>query len=245
MVFIIGFPRSGTTWIQNEFSKLKNTFVPVNETFFLTRYFNRLFHAWKLDVADESVNGISKLLSEQEYLEWLQSSSRELFGKMGWDGESYLVEKTPYNIMYPNELSKLCPNAHVVLILRKPEDVYRSLLRISDLEWGGWAKQYVEPEEFCKKWNERFRNIHQFRNLFGERFHTIIYESAKENDGELSLITKQIFGQSLDSKLMGAGGKELISQQDFQSNSIVKLDDEIEDYIRERCYPRYHKALKL
>ncbi|MGB1589647.1 MAG: sulfotransferase, partial [Candidatus Poseidoniaceae archaeon] len=71
MVFIIGFPRSGTTWIQNEFSKLSNTFTPTNETFFLTSYFNRLFHAWKLDTEDTSVNGISKLLTEHEYIEWL------------------------------------------------------------------------------------------------------------------------------------------------------------------------------
>ena len=245
MVFIVGFPRSGTTWIQNEFSKLENTFTPKNETFFLTRYFNRLFHAWKLDGEDKSVNGISNLLTEQEYIEWLKTSSIELFRKIGWDGKSYFVEKTPYNIMYPNELSKLFPQSHVVLVLRKPESVYSSLLRISDLDWGSWAKQYLEPEEFCKKWNERFRHIHQFRKLFGERFHIICYESAKNNHEELSEVTNKIFDQELDTNLSGIGGIDLISQTSFQSNSKDKLDNEVSDYIKERCYPRYHKALNL
>ena len=245
MVFIVGFPRSGTTWIQNEFSKLEKTFTPTNETFFLTSYFNRLFYAWRKDKEDRSVNGINNLLTEQEYLEWLRVCSRALFEKIGWDGESYFVEKTPYNIMYPNELSKLFPQSHVVLVLRKPEAVYSSLLRISDLEWGSWAKQYLEPEEFCKKWNERFRHIHLFRELFGERFHIISYESAKDNHDELSEITNKIFKQKLDTNLRGDGGIDLISQDGFQSNSNDELDNEVTDYIKERCYPRYHKALNL
>lgn len=245
MVFIVGFPRSGTTWIQNEFSKLENTFTPTNETFFLTRYFNRLFRSWKQDVEEKSVNGISNLLTEQEYFEWLRTCSIELFGKIGWDGKSYFVEKTPYNIMYPNELSKLFPQSHVVLVLRKPESVYSSLLRISDLDWGSWAKQYLEPEEFCKKWNERFRHINQFRKLFGERFHIICYESAKNNHGELSEVTNKIFNQKLDTNLTGKGGIDLISQTNFKSDLVKELDAKTAEYIRERCYPRYNKALNL
>lgn len=245
MVFIIGFPRSGTTWIQNEFSKLENTFTPKNETFFLARYINRLFWAWNLDNKDNSVNGISKLISENEYIDWLQNISIDLFKKLGWGGERYFVEKTPYNIMFPNELCKLFPNANVVLILRKPESVYRSLLRISNFEWGEWAKKNIEPEQFCKTWNERFRHIHLFRELFGERFHIISYESAKNNHEELSEITNKIFKQKLDTNLTGDGGIDLISQAGFQSNSTDQLDDEVSDYIKERCYPRYHKALNL
>lgn len=245
MVFIVGFPRSGTTWIQNEFSKLENTFTPTNETFFLTSYFIRLFYAWRIDKEDESVNGINNLLTEKEYLEWLQISSRELFRKIGWDGETYFVEKTPYNIMYPNELSKLFPQSHVVLVLRKPEAVYSSLLRISNLEWGSWAKQYLEPDQFCKKWNERFRHIHLFRELFEERFHIISYESAKNNYGVLSEITNKIFNQEMVIEKQGKGGIDLILQEGFQSNSSLELDNEIADYIRERCYPRFHKALNL
>ena len=114
--------------------------------------------------------------------------------------------------------------------------MYSSLLRISGLDWGSWAKQYLEPEEFCRKWNERFRYIHLFRELFGERFHIISYESAKSIHEELSEVTNKIFNQELDINLTVE--KEVSMQIYKRLDGLVKeLDAKTAEYIRESVIP--------
>ena len=242
IVFIIGFPRSGTTWLQNELSCYSGTFSPTNESFFLSRYMIRLFRAWNVDQEDDSVNGLSKLISEDEFIDWMRNSCIDLFRKFGWDGEEILIEKTPYNIVFPRELHRLFPHSKVLMILREPLEVFKSHKRISQLEWGTWALNDVK--EFSRRWNERLSNAHTFKELFGDRFHIVEYQSLKNDSDVIRKIATLVLGNEPEALIVeGDGGSNLLSLPEFKSKGPVILDNDEVNFIQDNCIEIYNQLI--
>ena len=175
LIFLVSVPRSGSSYLQSLLGSSNKVFTTPNETMFLTRYISKLLRAYDQDCMDNSVNGVAKLIDQEDFLDWVRRMVLDLFHKMGFDYKGgYFLEKSPYNIVYADELYRLFPESKVIHIVRNPLDVVKSHKRINKLSWGGWATGSIE--EISEKWSKRIWHTQKFKVLFGPSFLEVKYE---------------------------------------------------------------------
>lgn len=120
LVFLVGFPRSGTTLTEQMLSTHKNIKVSSEEPFIYDTYTNmgKLLNNNKN--YPESLNTLSAkelTILRNSYLEKLLQSL-----KQPTNTKLTLVDKNPYNIIYLDLIYRLFPNANILTILRDPRD---------------------------------------------------------------------------------------------------------------------------
>lgn len=138
-VFIVGFPRSGTTYLQSLLST-QNDFWSLPETHFFTdivnfsknngrseiNYIKSQVEKWlgisvHENIVEEYLKGKdSKFLFESIVTQYNNQISRFNIN------EKRLIEKTPYHFMYVDDLVGMYPEAKVIGIVRSPLDVIDS-----------------------------------------------------------------------------------------------------------------------
>ena len=149
LVFIVGSPRSGTTWLQ----RLLATHPRV-QTGQESRLFNYLappLRLWREDMASATVigrsgTGMACYLTEEEFFaiqkKYLALLLEPMFRHLQ-PGQIFL-EKTPGHAQFIPEIVQLLPAAKIIHIIRDPRDVVASMLAASKT-WGrGWAPRGVK-----------------------------------------------------------------------------------------------------
>lgn len=150
-IFVIGFPRSGTTLLL-DFLKASGHF-PV-KGFGESHFFSYFY---------KSYGSLSKPANRQRFLEAIYASnwfrgtglSRDELPPLSEaeqreyapyflavmdtlalkQGFSRWIEKTPWHLLYINEIAAAIPNARFILIVRDPRDVVLSVSRLRDRGW--------------------------------------------------------------------------------------------------------------
>jgi hypothetical protein len=151
-VFVVGYPRSGTTLVHGTLAASKNVL-----TFRETHYFSRLFEG---NLIKRWWRGRRRHLEIIIYSIFLQHDARELYvaeakrwpsepvrrfvkavdrltesrGRMMW------VEKTPRHLHFVDRLEQRVPGSDFVHVLRNPLDAVLSLYRATNRHprlWGG------------------------------------------------------------------------------------------------------------
>lgn len=177
-VFIVGFPRSGTTLLQSLVAT-QNIY-----TFPETHYFNLVLSSIKTDgdkVDDDYVKIVSSieerypLSDEAKDCVWLTLRKRnldikKLFEILVIDGllkqgvlESDLssvrwLEKTPSHAFKLQQISRYYPQAKFIYILRNPLDTFSSWRRVSH----GWGQDAQPVEEYADLWLKLLRAAERF-----------------------------------------------------------------------------------
>ena len=145
--FLIGAPRSGTTWLQSLLGAHPAIVTPQE-----TGVFHRFLAPWsdefdrKVDLArqagrEERVVGLPVVLTRERFdgvlrhvLDVVGDAATELK-----PGARVVLEKTPENARHVPLIKRLVPDARFIHIVRDGRDVAASLLAASD-SWGGrWA----------------------------------------------------------------------------------------------------------
>jgi Sulfotransferase family len=140
LVFVVGCPRSGTTWLQ----KLLASHPAIRtgpETDIFSKYTGRAIHAFRADRNRPRLKGLQCYLSEAEFLELQRSfvlqALRKVLNPLR-PGEIFL-EKTPEHALYIGDIHGCFPQARFIHLLRDPRDVTASLLA-AGRSWGSsWA----------------------------------------------------------------------------------------------------------
>lgn len=150
-VFLLGAPRSGTTWLQTMLGAHPAIAAPQE-----TGVFHRFLAPWadeferKVDLAerlagDERVVGLPVVLTRERFDELL----RHAFGVVHdgalemKPGASIVVDKNPENAKHVDLIRRVVPHARFVHIVRDGRDVAASLVAAS-ATWGGrWAPNDV------------------------------------------------------------------------------------------------------
>ncbi len=149
MVFIVGAPRSGTTWLQ----RLLATHPRVRtgqESKLFRWYIAPQLRMWTMETTreqnPETANGrggtgLSCYFREEEFISvlkrYLWLLMQPMIGSLRSD--ELFVEKTPSHAFCIGEIKRLLPQSRIIHILRDPRDVVASLLAVSR-SWGAaWA----------------------------------------------------------------------------------------------------------
>jgi len=149
LLFVVGCPRSGTTWVQRLLAAHPQVKTGQESNVFAS-YVGPQLRSWrrKLNITTGGRGGLGLAcyLTEKEFLFALKAYLNLLMAPMLAQlqpGDIFL-EKTPSHALFLLEILELLPKARFLHIVRNPRDVIASLLAASK-SWGKtWAPSKVE-----------------------------------------------------------------------------------------------------
>jgi hypothetical protein len=148
-VFVVGCPRSGTTWLQHMLAAHPATGGPRHETAMFSSVRglvdNRALHAW---IGRDELFGALRRFCEGLLARCMADQAPDA---------TRLIEKTPHHALHLDLVTAMFPDASIVGIHRDGRDVVRSLLEI---EFGtqsaavaaeGWLQSTRAVREFASQ----------------------------------------------------------------------------------------------
>jgi Sulfotransferase family len=151
ILFLVGGPRSGTTWLQLLLSRSPRI-ATANETHLFTAYTPSLFSAWKHHQRNMRSLGLHNLMREDEYFVLVKRFVCSVMARIAERNPQadIILEKTPDHVLYWQSILKTFPNAWFLHVVRDPRSVVSSLCAAG----AGWGAQWVSREvlENCETW---------------------------------------------------------------------------------------------
>ncbi len=137
-VFIVGAPRSGTTWLQAVLSQHPSFASPPETEIFMA--------LGEIDAryrAEGRRNGIGRAIGTLQFEDWCadlwRRTRRDLLAAA--PGSSRILEKSPDHARHIALIRRLVPGARFIHLVRHPADVVRSTLEASE----GWGHDWASP----------------------------------------------------------------------------------------------------
>jgi hypothetical protein len=187
LIFVVGCPRSGTTWVQ----RLLATHPCVRtgqESDLFDMYVGPQLRAWRQELSDDSSGrggvGLTCYFTDGEFQDILREYLRRLLGPMVGDlkpGELF-VEKTPSHVLYASEIHQLLPEARFIHVLRDARDTVASLLGASR-GWGrAWAPR--RAADAARTWVSHVNAAVEARHHLPKDLFTEVSYEALQSDGQ-------------------------------------------------------------
>jgi Sulfotransferase family len=181
LVFVVGCPRSGTTWIQ----RLLATHPALRtgqESDVFDLYIGPQLRAWEHELDPTSSGrggvGLACYFEDAEFRRLLKGYLLQLLEPMVGalqPGELFL-EKTPSHVMFIPEIQAMLPDARFIHVLRDARDTVASLLQASRT-WGReWAPR--RARQAATMWLSHVQAAKQAQRLLPDRqFFEVRYEA--------------------------------------------------------------------
>ena len=150
-VFLVGCPRSGTTWVQMLLTQHPQV-VTTQETHLFEGYLGPLRKAWERDRTNHRGIGVQAALTEEEFDEVCAEFARRVLTAMAKTapGAEVVLEKTPAHVRHVELILKLLPDAFFIHLVRDPRAVVASLCA-AGRSWGrSWAS--TDPVRNARMW---------------------------------------------------------------------------------------------
>ncbi|TRX57944.1 sulfotransferase family protein [Thalassomonas sp. M1454] len=205
-LFIIGSPRSGTTYLAKYLQK--SSYGKAFETHFIIKYYKNLYRYKPLHT--DNLKRLLKDLSTERYVkQWnIKLNSKEIpIAKNDLDTYLNLVnyicnqiriskhwaDKTPHYIHDWGLLDRLFPQARYIYIIRDGRDVALSLLKKS------WGPNNIYT--CAKLWSEQNNNFEMVQKLEREQRILIVkYEDLIQSPKSTSSLIMSFIGEEHDEK---------------------------------------------
>jgi hypothetical protein len=141
-VFLVGSPRSGTTWLQAMIGS-----HPLIMTGVETHYFRAIKNF--LDSSMKSTGtrtGLGAYLTKEQVITIVREIFWSIISNLPEPQHTpkYFLEKSPGHCFYSGEILSVFPNAKFIHLIRDGRMVVNSMLEISKRPWGYWAPNTVE-----------------------------------------------------------------------------------------------------
>jgi hypothetical protein len=185
LVFIVGCPRSGTTWLQRLLATHPQ--IKTGQESRVFEYVGSQFQIWRQDAASVGVigrggTGLACYMDEERFLAIQTKYLASLLASLTKEvrpGDIFL-EKTPSHALFIPDIARLLPAAKIIHLIRDPRDVVASMLAASK----GWAKA-VAPRRVrpaVRHWHEHVRAAQSAGKLLPPgQFLELRYEDLFEN----------------------------------------------------------------
>ena len=161
VVFIVGCPRSGTTWLQQLLASHPKARTGT-ESFLFSWFIGPQLRRWHKRM-NQNVSvplGLGGYFRQEEFIRnlkrYLHVLMRPMVGNLQ-RGE-FFIEKTPNHALYIEEIMELLPNCKVVHILRDARDTVASLLAASKAKTLHWWHS-DSAKECAKLWVETVKAV--------------------------------------------------------------------------------------
>jgi len=182
MVFLVGCPRSGTTWLQ----KLLASHPRIRsgeESHFFSLYVGPQLRSWNDQKTRHFNGGIGHAAGpqayfrEEEFLDILKNYLAALLNPIvgNLQPDEWFLEKTPSHALYIPEIKQLLPDSRFIHLLRDSRDVVASLMTASR-SWGAsWAPSNAKVA--AAMWMQHVEAVRAAtKNLSSNEFREIRYE---------------------------------------------------------------------
>jgi tetratricopeptide (TPR) repeat protein len=160
-IFLVGFPRSGTTLLDTMLMGLPELSV-LEERPMLAELLTEL--------GEEDLPGLSHERMTQLRDGYFASAVRN-----GWQEGCWLVDKHPLNMARVPAIHRLFPNARFILAERHPADVVLSCY-MANFRLNFAMRSFTDLTEAALTYDTVFRAWHRARDLFGIAAHAVRYE---------------------------------------------------------------------
>ncbi len=151
LAFLVGAPRSGTTWLQLLLARSPSV-VTAQETHLFSAFLRSMVERWTDDRRTGAKVGVVKVLNDDEYRSLLRLASGFVFAKIATSKPSATVvlDKSPTHVQCSREILDAWPDAHFIHIIRDPRSVVASL-RVASRTWAAdWASPRISTN--CERW---------------------------------------------------------------------------------------------
>lgn len=154
-LFIVGAPRSGTTWLQLLLAQHPNV-ATTSETHIYTQYINLLQNRWQHELGREQsghkVNGLTQVISESTFHEAVGAFAKVVFGSAftNKSNPELIIEKTPEHALHADLILNNFPDAYFLNIVRDPRAVANSFVNAAN-SWWTWTES--GPIGIASRWN--------------------------------------------------------------------------------------------
>ena len=207
--FIIGYPRSGTTLLLH-FLMSSGCFpkYKFSESHFFSHYYKRygdlnnnknmavflkeIFDSEWFDVSGIKQEKVMQRLQgrKTDYVNLFTSIMEEISSEQGYDR---WLEKTPWHILYTQEIKKHIPNSKFILIIRDPRDVALSIHHY------GWSKGFFAgPVRAAIAWAWHMKKVMKDLSQCSDDVLMIKFEDLVENAEKSTRIIAEFLGVDMD-----------------------------------------------
>lgn len=190
IVFVVGSPRSGTTWVQKLLGS-HPSIVTAQESEIFTTFIDPAMRNYRAQLDNPSGRGGTGLPCYWTDIEF-RNIMRCVFYSMVRQIPEYIdgklfVEKTPSHALVINSIKIILPKAKYVHIIRDPRDVVSSMISASK-SWGrNWApKNIIQAAIMWRR--HTISAAESLRNLPEEMKMSFRYEELKKDT--LSVVDK-------------------------------------------------------
>jgi hypothetical protein len=187
ILFIVGSPRSGTTWLQRLLATHPQ--IKTGQESRLFQYVGTQFRCWQTDLESASTSrggtGLACYFSEEEFIAIQKKYLAMLLAPMVRELSSgqIFLEKTPAHALFVPEIARLLPSAKVIHLVRDPREVAASMIAASS-GWGGlWAPRRGGPA--IRQWWQHVCGAEQAGELLPPgQFLRVHYEDLHRETGK-------------------------------------------------------------
>lgn len=239
LVFLVGLPRSGTTWLQ----KLLGNHPDVGtaqESHLFNHFLGKQIESWDHMMAFEDGRGgigIPAYQRETEFMDMMHRQVREVLSNCDEYGKgSVFLEKTPDHIRHILDIQRVVPEAKVILMLREPADIIESMLSAGS----GWGRHWapgsvISAIRLCYYFSRKASA--DYSKADQSKIHTVRYEDLRQDpdsviQGLLQFMKLDASSESID--LMKNSKFELHRYGEFAERSGSTIVEEPEGFARKK-----------
>lgn len=246
LIFIVGCPRSGTTYLQSLISKHKKI-VSFPETHFFSCFKNTKKHNYidsdeRRKLKETLITKLTGIINEKNINYILRETISESFSKLIFtlinnykvkvnDNDTFFCEKTPNHFLKIDLIKRLFPECKIIFIYRNPYDVIVS--RKVKIVY----TKNSPIENLAKSWKKMIQNMEKSKIRYSNDIYSLKFENLKKN--------KNIELENLFSFFLS----DLLSFNDYQqsskSNDIILPHETWKLYNENDNYSAYAKSFEL
>jgi len=242
MVFLVGPPRCGSTWLQSMLGNHPDIGT-LQESHLFNHFLGSMMDSWDHMAAfDDGRGGIGlpAYVTRDVFDQLLTHFATDIFSSVPEFHQPIFLDKTPDHIRHLDQIKRIFPEAKVIVLLRKPEDVIESLMSAGQ-DWGkNWAPKSVlkavhQYRYFFNTGAEKFARSNE-NNVYVTRYeqlkenpevvlHEILnYLSLEHTESTLKSMTEQPCVLRKYGEFGGPSGSEVIEPEGFARKKKGKLN---------------------